>query len=75
MDIVEPIQLTKRQLWNRANKDKVATYARNYYHKRCELEPNYKTVLCERVKSNNLKKTGNKANPGRPRKYPVVEST
>jgi hypothetical protein len=73
MEIVEPNQLTKRQLWNKANKDKLAEYARNYYHKRIDADPNYKTMLCERVKSNNLKKTETKARPGRPRKYPVVE--
>ena len=33
MEIIAPNQLTKRQLWNKANKDKLAEYARNYYHK------------------------------------------
>ncbi len=52
---METIKLTpkeKRQVWLQNNKDKLALYARNYYQKRTQAEPEYKTKLCEKEKIN-----------------------
>ena len=59
-----------RKKWNSQNKEKMAEYARNYYNKRCSLDPEYKKELCKRKKENNLKngKTKNKG-VGRPPIY------
>jgi len=66
-----------RRLWRLANKEKMALYSRNYYHKRCENDPDYKIKLCERKKTNNRKNGKNKS-VGRPRIYtdydPVSDS-
>lgn len=42
--------------WQRKNKEKMAMYARNYYHKRCENEPEYKVMLCNKIKSRYVSK-------------------
>lgn len=64
------IKQDKKKLWIQNNKDKVATYARNYYHKRCEADPNYKTMLCNKVKMNNQKRSNQEPRPvGRPLKH------
>ena len=42
--------------WQRQNKVKMAEYARKYYHKRCESDPEYKQMLCEKVKSKYISK-------------------
>jgi len=57
-----------RRVWRLANKDKLAMYARNYYHKRCEKDADYKVKLCERKKTNN-KMNGQNKSVGRPRLY------
>ena len=62
-----------RNKWRSENKDKMALYARNYYHKRCEKDPEYKKVLCEKVKKNNQKKDSTIKRVGRPLKYPLVQ--
>ena len=57
---MESPKLTKMEykaMWQKLNKEKMATYARNYYHKRCKEEPEYKTKLCERIKSKYVPKT------------------
>ena len=73
---METIKLTpkeKRQIWLKNNKDKLAQYARNYYQKRTQAEPEYKTKLCEKEKTNNknrdLKIETEKKPVGRPKKY------
>ena len=59
-----------RKLWNLNNKEKMAEYARNYYNKRCSLDPEYKKELCERKKMNNKKRGITKNNcVGRPPIY------
>lgn len=64
----------KKKLWIQANKDKLAIYARNYYHKRCNEDPTYKKTLCEKEKSNKLKRCSkDKKAVGRPLKYiPII---
>ena len=57
-----------RRVWRLANKEKMSKYARNYYHKRCEKDAEYKSKLCERKKANN-KKNGQNKSVGRPRLY------
>jgi hypothetical protein len=65
--------LTKKQLWLKNNKEKIAEYARNYYHKRCERDPEYKKKLCEKERKNKEKRNNLKEvkSVGRPLKYPV----
>ena len=62
-----------RNKWRKENKDKMALYARTYYHRRCEKDPEYKKVLCEKVKKNNQKKDPTIKRVGRPLKYPLVQ--
>ena len=63
--------LTKKQIWTQKNKDKIAEYARNYYHKRCEKDPDYKKRMCEKEKKNKAKRHNiTEIKPvGRPLKY------
>lgn len=75
---METIKLTpkeKRQIWLKNNKDKLALYARNYYQKRTQAEPEYKTKLCEKEKTNKknreLKIDTEKKPVGRPKKYNI----
>ena len=58
MDIIKNINkyAETRKAWRMANKDKVAQYARTYYHKRTGIDPTYKSLLCEQKKVANLKK-------------------
>jgi hypothetical protein len=42
----------KKKLYVAKNKERIALYARSYYHKRCEQNENYKKILCENVKKN-----------------------
>lgn len=46
----------KRLEWNQMNKDKLAEYARNHYHKRVQEDPEYRHKLRDRVKVNRLKR-------------------
>ena len=39
-------------MWQKENKEKMAQYARKYYHKRCIEDPEYKIKLCNKVKAN-----------------------
>ena len=70
---------TKKE-WKEKNRDKLALYARNYYHKRCNRDPNYKKMMCEKEKINKNKRTNqtDKKPVGRPRIYtdydPVSDS-
>jgi hypothetical protein len=73
---METIKLStkeKRQIWLQNNKDKLALYARNYYQKRTQMDPEYKTKLCEKEKTNkknrDLKIETEKKPVGRPKKY------
>ena len=78
MDIVKGIDKYSepRKAWRIANKDKVAQYARTYYHKRAEIDPTYKTLLCEKKKATKQKKRIEKCinvkAVGRPRQYPMI---
>lgn len=52
-------KLTKMEYkaqWQKMNKEKMALYARNYYHKRCSVDPDYKIKLCEKVKARYIPK-------------------
>ena len=75
---METIKMTlkeKRQIWAKNNKDKIALYARNYYQKRTQAEPEYKTKLCEKEKTNkknrDLKIDTEKKPVGRPKQYNI----
>jgi hypothetical protein len=75
---METIKLStkeKRQIWLKNNKDKLALYARNYYQKRTQAEPEYKTKLCEKEKANKKNrenKIESERKPvGRPKKYNI----
>ena len=63
--------LTKKQIWIQKNKDKIAQYARNYYRKRCEKDPEYKKKLCEKERINKAQRQNiTEIKPvGRPLKY------
>ena len=39
-----------RKKWRQANPNKLAEYARNYYHKRTQNDPEYKKKLCQKEK-------------------------
>lgn len=58
-----------RKKWNEANKEKITEYARNYYHSRCDKDPNYKIKMCEKEKINKKKREPTERNVGRPRLY------
>jgi len=54
------IKQQKRKKWNEKNRDKLALYARNQYHRRVEKDPEYRKVLSERVirnRNDRMKKT------------------
>ena len=75
---MEKIKMTskeKRKIWLQNNKDKLATYARNYYQKRTQDDSTYKTKLCENEKINKkireLKIDTEKRPVGRPKKYNI----
>lgn len=56
---MESVQLTKieyKAMWQKQNKEKMAQYARNYYHKRCNEDPSYKLMLCNKVKAKYIPK-------------------
>jgi len=59
----------KRRSWRQANPDKLAEYARNYYHRRVAKDPEYKKKLCEKEKENKAKRNNVviKRSVGRPR--------
>jgi len=65
-----------RKAWRMANKDKVAQYARTYYHKRAVVDPTYKTMLCEQKKATKLRhriERGIEVKAvGRPMMYPMT---
>ena len=58
-----------RKKWRQANPNKLAEYARNYYHKRTQSDPEYKKKLCEKEKENKAKRNNIniKRSVGRPR--------
>ena len=60
-----------RKKWRQANPNKLAEYARNYYHKRTQNDPEYKKKLCEKEKENKAKRNNIeiKRPVGRPRLY------
>ena len=60
-----------RKKWRQANPHKLAEYARNYYHKRASLDPEYKKKLCEKEKENKAKRNNliERKPVGRPRLY------
>lgn len=66
----EKIRETRKK-WNEENKEKIAIYARNYYHSRCEKDPNYKLKMCEKEKKNKKKRDPTEKKVGRPLKYPL----
>lgn len=62
-----------RKAWRLANKEKMAIYARNYYHKRSSQDPEYKVMLSKKKTENNHKKSGGTVKPrGRPILYPIT---
>lgn len=65
-----------RKKWRQANPNKLAEYARNYYHKRTQNDPEYKKKLCEKEKENKAKRNSIyiKRSVGRPLKYKNTES-
>ena len=75
METIKMTQKEKRKIWLQNNKDKLAVYARNYYQKRTQAEPEYKTKLCEKEKTNKknreLKIDTEKKPVGRPKKYNI----
>ena len=70
----KPIDARKK--WRQANPNKLAEYARNYYHKRVAKDPDYKKKLCEKEKENKAKRNNiyAKRSVGRPLKYTITES-
>lgn len=78
MDTISTIdKLTDaRKKWRQANPNKLAEYARNYYHKRVAKDPDYKKKLCEKEKENKAKRNSiySKRSVGRPLKYKTTES-
>ena len=72
--IEKPIDARKK--WRQANPNKLAEYARNYYHKRVARDPEYKKKLCEKEKENKAKRhnLNTKRSVGRPLKYKITES-
>lgn len=64
-----------KNMWQRNNKEKMAQYARNYYHSRTRKDPEYKKILCEKEKTNKMKRHNQiiKKLVGRPLKYPIDE--
>ena len=63
-----------RKKWRQANPNKLAEYARNYYHKRTQNDPEYKKKLCEKEKENKAKRNNmiDKKPVGRPLKYTIT---
>ena len=63
-----------RKKWRQANPNKLAEYARNYYHKRTQNDPEYKKKLCEKDKENKAKCNNmiDKRSIGRPLKYALL---
>ncbi len=69
-----------REAYRMHNMEKHALFARNYYHKRCLSDPEYKNKQCEKQKRNKRnrdmknKKEGDSIENqrgGRPLKYPI----
>ena len=59
-----------RKKWRQANPNKLAEYARNYYHKRTQTDPEYKKKLCEKENKAKRNSINIKRSVGRPLKYP-----
>jgi hypothetical protein len=78
MDTISTIDKSSetRKKWRQANPNKLAEYARNYYHKRVAQDPEYKKKLCEKEKENKAKRNNisTKRSVGRPLKYTITES-
>ena len=75
METIKMTQKEKRKIWLQNNKDKLAAYARNYYQKRTQEDPTYKTKLCEKEKTNKKNRENKieteKKPVGRPKKYNI----
>ena len=57
-----------KKKWQLENKEKMAQYAKNYYRKKVDSDPEYKKQLCEKRKERNIKNGTTKTkNLGRPR--------
>lgn len=61
-----PLTPEELALKEKIKKQKLAECARNYYHKRCATDPEYKQLLCERVKKNNKLRNPDVKPVGRP---------
>ena len=77
MDTISTIDKSSesRKKWRQANPNKLAEYARNYYHKRAQNDPEYKKKLCEKEKENKAKRNNmiDKRSVGRPLKYAITK--
>jgi len=61
-----------RKRWLLLNKDKLAVYARNQYHKKIAEDPEYRKVLVQRSLARRKKlNEGKETVMGRPKKEPV----
>lgn len=57
-----------KKKWQLENKEKMAQYAKNYYRKKVDSDPEYKKLLCEKRKERNIKNGTTKTKKlGRPR--------
>ena len=61
-----------RKKWRQANPNKLAEYARNYYHKRTQIDPEYKKKLCEKENKAKRNSINIKKSVGRPLKYTIT---
>lgn len=66
-----PLTPEQQALKDQLKKQKLAEHARNYYHKRCTNDPEYKQLLCERVKKNNKIRNPDVKPVGRPCIYQI----
>jgi hypothetical protein len=66
-----PLTPEEQQEKDLLKKQKLAELARNYYHKRCTKDPEYKQLLCERVKKNNKIRNPDVKPVGRPCIYQI----
>lgn len=64
-----------RRAWRLANKEKMAEYARKYYHLRSAKDPEYKQKLNDKERINKMKRENItiQKGRGRPLKYPVYD--
>jgi len=60
-----------RKLWLLNNKEKLAMYARNQYHRRVEKDPEFRKVLVQRTLNRRKKLNAEKEPVEKPKKEPV----